>query len=270
MSRRQVWDVAEDARRCTKCEYKWYAKRISKPTKTYGAGAGWAALGSTGMAAGAGAKAGAHYSTKLERHERWRNCPRCGSRKVRTEKKREFVPTAADEAAVRAEVPPAAPSPRAAAAAPLPRSAGAASRTEARGDDSPWPRRIRIVGLALLCLVLGPITLVYGGEAVRRRGRNLRALAGDPDSRRPALVAIAGAIGTAVHTGVLVELIAVAGGATPPADGELGVYAVAGIVFGSLIAAALTSAVRRSWFSRLRLPRFLKDSPVGEGRHRAE
>ncbi len=88
--------LVEEARSCKRCSYRWYAQRVPKPAKAYGAGAGWELLGQTGMAAAAGAKAGAHYSTKLERHERWKYCPQCGSEKVSTVRDRDFLPTAAD------------------------------------------------------------------------------------------------------------------------------------------------------------------------------
>jgi predicted RNA-binding Zn-ribbon protein involved in translation (DUF1610 family) len=64
--------------------------------KPRGAGAGWELLGSSGMAASAGARAGADYATKLERYERWKLCPQCGSEKVSTVHGRGFVPSAAE------------------------------------------------------------------------------------------------------------------------------------------------------------------------------
>ena len=251
--------MAEDARRCTQCEYKWFAKRVSKPAKTYGAGAGWAALGSTGMAAGAGAKAGAHYATKLERHERWRNCPRCGSRKVQTERKRRFVPTAAEESAARQPTPPtqkhqtnSAP-PRSDAPA-----AAAATPTDqpdaSDGYHDPWLRRI---GLALLCIVLGPISRIYGGEALRRTGRGAGDLINDSEGRRPLLTAIGGALGTAALGGAIAQGIALLAGATPPANGEFEVYTAVGFFLGSMIAGLLIVAIRCERFSRLQLPNAL-------------
>lgn len=101
--------MGEDARRCSRCGYQWFAERVTKPAKTYGAGAGWSLLGGTGMAAAAGAKAGAHYSTKLERHERWKLCPKCGSSKVKTVPKRRFTPTAAGQPPEISDAPAQAP-----------------------------------------------------------------------------------------------------------------------------------------------------------------
>lgn len=267
--------MAEDARRCTKCEYKWFAKRVSKPAKTYGAGAGWAALGSTGMAAGAGAKAGAHYATKLERHERWRNCPRCGSRKVGTDRKRGFVPTAAEEAAGRRPPPkplsttqqqtgiaPPRQFPRVPTAAPTtPASEGPADTATFSDDDVSSRRRLaKRSGLVLLCIMLGPISLVYGCEAVRRAGRGTGGLVRRSDGRRPLLVAIGGALGTTALSGELVQEMSVTVGAAQPADGEIGIYNVFGLLLGLLISAALVVVTRRGWFSRLRLPDALHGS----------
>lgn len=247
--------MAEDPRRCVRCAYGWFAKRVQKPAKAYGAGAGWALLGSTGMAAGAGAKAGAHYATKLERHERWRQCPRCGSRKVRTEPRRGFVPTAAEEAASR--LPEPSDRPPTTTTEPPPTTEHVDSPSLDNGP-SPWPRRAKIAGIAYLCIVFGPVSLVYGSEAVRRTGRGVGELVSDPDERRPLLIATAGILGTLGLLVILVEQIALGLGAAPAAEGEFASYHIVGLALGGLVSGALIALTRRRCFSRLRLPAALR------------
>jgi DNA-directed RNA polymerase subunit RPC12/RpoP len=84
----------DDARQCKNCDYRWLARREPKPMKPTGAGAGWELVGAPGMAAGASTKAVGKYQEKLAKYERWRRCPRCGSKSVKSvTNRRGFVPS---------------------------------------------------------------------------------------------------------------------------------------------------------------------------------
>jgi hypothetical protein len=72
-----------------------FAKRIAKPRSPTGAGDLYALGGWHGAAASRGVTAAAKYQAKMAQYERWKQCPRCGTGKVKTVSKGDFQPTAA-------------------------------------------------------------------------------------------------------------------------------------------------------------------------------
>jgi hypothetical protein len=81
--------MGEDARQCKRCEFRWFAKRRSKPS---GGGSSFYALG---RHHGAAAATATRDQTKMGEYQKWRDCPNCGSSKVKTATKRGFVPSGA-------------------------------------------------------------------------------------------------------------------------------------------------------------------------------
>lgn len=88
--------VKEDARRCQRCQYQWFAVRVSLPSKPRFADETsiWNRHSAAHMARLQG-----NYTRAKQDHDRWAICPRCGSVKVKTVSDRGFVPTAAQGSA---------------------------------------------------------------------------------------------------------------------------------------------------------------------------
>lgn len=88
--------VREDARRCDRCAYQWFAVPTTRPGKPRWfdeTGAFW-----TDGQARMIRRQGNFDRAKVD-HDRWATCPRCGSVKVQTVSERGFIPTAASASA---------------------------------------------------------------------------------------------------------------------------------------------------------------------------
>jgi NADH pyrophosphatase NudC (nudix superfamily) len=83
----------EEARTCQSCGFSWFAERVGKPSKPAGYTSLGALAGDAAAAASGGAASAAKYQAKLQRYNRWRYCPRCGSKKVKSVSKRDFRPS---------------------------------------------------------------------------------------------------------------------------------------------------------------------------------
>lgn len=82
----------EDARRCDRCAYQWYAVRTALPQRPRWydeTGAFWTDANARMK------RLQGNYDRAKVQYDRWAICPRCGSVKVRTVKARGFLPTAA-------------------------------------------------------------------------------------------------------------------------------------------------------------------------------
>lgn len=77
----------EEARQCKKCDFKWFAERVQKPGQVLADL--YSLHGQHGMAAAKGSK----YHAKMQQYNRWRHCPNCGTKRVKTVSKRGFEPT---------------------------------------------------------------------------------------------------------------------------------------------------------------------------------
>lgn len=242
--------MGEEARQCSRCGYRWFAKRSHKPANTYGAGAGWSVFGQQGMAAAAGAKAGTHYRTRLERYERWRLCAQCGSQKVTTQSKRGFIPTAAEQRPAPPHSPPVKP---ALDNAPkgLGRSIDSAPETPPRTRR--WPKWLAYV---LIALIVGPILVICGEEATRRTPEHGPHT---PLGRRQRLVVLAGMAGTAFLGGGITHEI-MSSLAAPPSEGAQVLGALVGASVGFAIALGLVRLARGGTFHQIPLPRALTSS----------
>jgi hypothetical protein len=87
-----VAKINEDARRCERCGYQWFAvrpKKVPKPRWFDETGAVW-----TDSKARM-ARLQGNYDRHKTDHDRWALCPQCGTVKIRTVDHRGFVPTAA-------------------------------------------------------------------------------------------------------------------------------------------------------------------------------
>ena len=87
--------MSEDARTCKACGFKWFAKRRNKPQSPRGAGSFYALGGHHGAAAARATTASTKYESSMNDYRRWKDCPNCGSSKVKSVGKRGFEPTGA-------------------------------------------------------------------------------------------------------------------------------------------------------------------------------
>lgn len=85
----------EEARLCKACDHRWFAEHVQKPTKPMASGGFYALGGHHGAAASAGSTAAVKYQAKLERYNKWKYCPQCGSKSVKSVSKHGFLPTGA-------------------------------------------------------------------------------------------------------------------------------------------------------------------------------
>lgn len=94
--------VSEEARRCDKCGFQWWAVRADKPGKIR-----MRDERGFGDRAASVQRASFDKTVQLSEWERYALCSRCGSRSVSTVKDKGFVPTGLQDAASAQSVSPA-------------------------------------------------------------------------------------------------------------------------------------------------------------------
>lgn len=89
--------MKEEARKCERCNQKWFAERPVKAPKPR-----WYDEGGTPWGSGAArvARLQGNYERSLASQERWARCPNCGSVKVATVSQKGFVPTGVESAGI--------------------------------------------------------------------------------------------------------------------------------------------------------------------------